>query len=128
MAELGQGRAQGLVKLDLARCVIDVVVASNDMGDAHGYVVHHHGHVVGGHAVATQNDQVVQFGVVKGDGAFYQIGPMGCSALGPLKRTTAPSAGPKFFSRQRPSYLGFRPSAMACSRRAVNSSGVQWHQ
>jgi hypothetical protein len=42
MAELGQGTTQSLINLDLAGRVVQVVIASDDMGDAHGGIVDDH--------------------------------------------------------------------------------------
>jgi len=50
-----------------------MVVAADDVGDAHVVVVHHHGVQVGGRAVAAQDDHVVQFGVADAHFALHQI-------------------------------------------------------
>ena len=58
--ERGGRGAQGLVHHDLARGVGQVVVAADDVGDAHHGVVHHGREVVGGGAVGAEDDEVVQ--------------------------------------------------------------------
>ena len=65
--------AQRLVDEDLARGVGDVVVAADDVGDAHVVVVHHHGHVVGGRAVGAADDHVVELGNVDADAPFDHV-------------------------------------------------------
>ena len=59
MGEGGHGEAQRLVDEDLARGVGQVVVAADDMGDAHVGVVAYHGEVVGGASVGADQDHVV---------------------------------------------------------------------
>ena len=44
----------------------EVVVAADDVGDAHGGVVHHGGEVVGGRAVGALDDEVVELAGRKG--------------------------------------------------------------
>ena len=58
-------RAQGFVELHLPRRVGEVVVAPDDVGDAHVDVVAHHAEVVGGAPVRAGKDQVVQLRVVE---------------------------------------------------------------
>ena len=65
MGELGHGRTQGLVDHDLTRGVGEVVVAADDVRDAHGGVVHHGGEVVGGRAVRADDHEVVELLGVK---------------------------------------------------------------
>ena len=60
---MGEGRlgpAQGFEDQRLARGVAQVVVAADDVGDAHVVVVDDHGKVVGRRAVRAEQDQVVQ--------------------------------------------------------------------
>ena len=73
VAEDGLLQAQGAVDEDLARGVGNVVVAADDVGDAHFVVVHHHGHVVGGGTVCALNDHIVQLGNVHRDLALHHI-------------------------------------------------------
>ena len=80
--EGGHVVAEGLVDEDLARGVGQVVVAADDVGDAHVGVVADHGEVVGGRAVGAHDDHVVHDvggeghvavdGVVELDGAVLE--------------------------------------------------------
>ena len=73
---VGEGRrlrVQRPVDVDLARRVVEVVVAANHVGDAHVHVVHDHGEIVGGHAVRAHEDDVVEFLVVKLHVAVYLV-------------------------------------------------------
>ena len=62
MGEFRHWRAQSLIHEDLARRVVDMIVAADHVGDAHVDVIHHHHEVVGRRAVGTLDDDVVQFG------------------------------------------------------------------
>ncbi len=73
VAEPRQRRAERLVDVDLAGCVVDVVVAADHLGDLHVPVVDHHGEVVGGPAVRTEDHEVVQLGVGDLDPALDQV-------------------------------------------------------
>ena len=80
--EGGHVVAESLVDEDLARGVGQVVVAADDVGDAHVGVVADHGEVVGGRAVGAHDDHVVHDvggeghvavdGVVELDGAVLE--------------------------------------------------------
>lgn len=63
------------------------------MGDAHAVIVHHHGHVVGGHAVRTANDHVVQLAHVYSYTAFDHIVKDHFAAEGRFKAHAAAFAG-----------------------------------
>ena len=61
--DVGEGRpgpAQRVVDQALARGVVQVVVAADDVGHAHVVVVDDHGQIVGRRAVGAQQDQIVQ--------------------------------------------------------------------
>ena len=73
--EVRYGRAQRLVDVDLARRVVDVVVAAHHVGDAHVDVVHHHREVVGGVTVAAEDDEVVELAVGDLDPALDLVVP-----------------------------------------------------
>ena len=88
VGEPGRFDPQGLIDEDLPGGVGDVVFTPDDLGDAHGEVIHHHREIIGGNAVGPLQHQVVQFLVVKGDGALDLVVPMGDAGLGVLKRTT----------------------------------------
>ena len=73
MGEDRRGRAKGFVHHDLARGVGEVVVATDDVGDAHAGVVHHGGEVVGGRAVRAEDDEVVKLARVEGHVAVDRV-------------------------------------------------------
>src|SRR5689334_1262730 len=81
MGELWHRFTQCLVKENLARGIVHVVVTADDGGDPHGGVVDHHNEVVGGGAVAALDDQVVQFLVVERDRPLDQVVEGGDSFL-----------------------------------------------
>ena len=76
----GHFPAKGLVQEVVLRGGGKILVAPDDVGDAHGVVIHHIGEVVGGHPIRLNEHLVVQVGavhsdipknlVVEGDGAF----------------------------------------------------------
>ncbi|EIM03453.1 hypothetical protein UU5_00600 [Rhodanobacter sp. 115] len=71
--ELRHRRAQRVVDVDLAWRVVDVVVAADHLGDAHVDVVHHHGEVVGGPAIGTEDHQVIQLAVGELDATLHLV-------------------------------------------------------
>ncbi len=73
MRILRQWRAQRPEDIDLARRVVDVVVAADHMGDVHVEIVDHHAEVVGRHAVGAQEHEIVQLAVGDRDLALDQI-------------------------------------------------------
>ena len=52
-----------------------MVIAADDLGDAHVPVVHHHAEVIGGGAVGPGDDEVVQLAVADLDAALDQVVP-----------------------------------------------------
>ena len=66
-------RAERFVDIDLARRVVDVVVATNHLGDAHVDIVDHHCEIVGREAVGTDQHQIVELGIAPLDPALDQI-------------------------------------------------------
>ena len=66
--------AQRGVDVDLARRVVDVVRTADDVAHLHVPVVHHHGEVVGGDAVA-HDDEVVELSVRDRDRAVDRVVP-----------------------------------------------------
>jgi hypothetical protein len=73
MREAGQGKVHGLIQQYLAIGVGNVIVAAQDMGDAHFVIIRHHGHVVDRHAIRAQHDHVVQFGYLNRRGSLDHI-------------------------------------------------------
>src|SRR3546814_19596547 len=50
-----------------------MIVATDHMADAHIVIVDHHGQHIGGRAVRTQQDHVVEFAVLHGDAALHLV-------------------------------------------------------
>ena len=73
MREFGHRRAQGLVDHDLARGVREVVIAADDVGDAHHRVVDDGREVVGRGAVGAEDDEVVELLRVEGHVAVDRV-------------------------------------------------------
>ncbi len=73
VGKLRHWRIQGLVDVDLARGVVDVVFAAHHVGDLHVPVVHHHAEVVGGGAVGAADDEIVELGVGELDAATHVV-------------------------------------------------------
>ena len=73
--------AQCFEDVDLARRVVHMVIATDDVGDGHVDVIHHHAEVVGGCAVGSGNDQVVQLVIADFDATFDFVFPNDRSAL-----------------------------------------------
>ena len=69
----GRLLAHGAQDVDLARRVVDVVVAADDVADRHVHVVDHHGEVICRRTVRTGDDEVVEFVVGDADTAPDQI-------------------------------------------------------
>ena len=79
----GQRRAQRAQDVDLARRVVDVIVAADHVRDAHVEVVDDHAEVVGRRAVRARDHEIVELGVryldapldrvIPGDGAVERI-------------------------------------------------------
>ena len=108
--DMGEARrlgAERMVELGLAEGVGQVVVAADDMGDAHVDVVDHDREHVGGRAVGAQQHHVVELRVGDPHGALDEVVDDGLALLRrpqPDHRPRRPrgaSAGSR--SRQRPS-------------------------
>ena len=65
--------AEGLVDQGLAGGIVHMVVAPDDVGDAHVVVVHHHGQIVGGGPVGAQQHQVIELDVAEADLPLHQV-------------------------------------------------------
>ena len=81
VGELRQFPAVGLVDLDLAEGVGQVIVAADDVGDAHVVVIDDHGVQVGRRAVAAQDDHIVELGIGDAHVALDEIGHDGLAFL-----------------------------------------------
>ena len=79
------GPAQRLIDMGLAGRVGQMVVAPDDMGDAHVVIVHHHGQHIGGVAVRAQQHEVVEVLVGEHDAALDLVVDDGLAGLGRLE-------------------------------------------
>ncbi len=70
-----------LVDLRLPRAVIKVVIAADDVGDAHVVIVHHHGQHVSGRSVRPQQHEIVEILVLPRDAALHLIVDDGFAGL-----------------------------------------------
>ena len=73
---MGVGRLGPAHRADdrqLAEGVVEMVVAADDVGDAHVMVVDHHRQHVGRRAVGAQQDEIVELGVLDRDPALDQV-------------------------------------------------------
>ena len=66
--------AQRFIKVDLTGGVVDVVCTADHVTYLHIPVIHHHGEIVGGNAVA-HDDEVIQFLIGNGDRAVNGVVP-----------------------------------------------------
>ena len=102
----GSVPAERVVEDLLAGGVGQVVVAADDVGDAHVVVVDDHGEHVGRRAVGAQDDEIVEVAVGEGDAA---LDPVLDDRLAVLRRLDADDRGDAggasegSRSRQRPS-------------------------
>ena len=62
-----------LIDLRLARGIGQVIVAADDMGDAHVVVVDHDRQIIGRRAVAAQDDEIVEVLVGEDDAALHPV-------------------------------------------------------
>ncbi len=85
VAERGQVVAERLIEQDLARGVREMIVAADDVRDAHLRVVDDDTEVVGRGAVGAQNDEIVELGVLEDDGPFDEIVDDGFAVLRPAE-------------------------------------------
>src|SRR5680860_1657595 len=65
--------AERLEDLRLPRRIGEMVVAANDMGDAHVMIVDHHCKIVGRRPVAAQDHEIVEILVGEYDAALYAV-------------------------------------------------------
>ena len=73
MSKFRDGIAEGLVKEDLARRIIDMIVAAQDHRHPHLGIIDNDDEVVGRGVVGALNDEVVEFFVLEGDGPFDPV-------------------------------------------------------
>ena len=82
MRELRRRPAQGLVEPQLGGRVGEVLVAADDVRDAHVVVVDHAGEVVGRPARGLQDDEVLEHGVLEDDMPADDIVDRGLALIG----------------------------------------------
>ena len=75
MREHRQRRTESMEHVDLARRVVDVIVAANDMRDLHIDIVDHHAEVVGRRAIGTRKHQIIEFFIADLDTPFHCVVP-----------------------------------------------------
>jgi hypothetical protein len=63
----------GLIEVDLAGGVVEVIIPPDNVGDLHEGVVYHDHKVIGGAAVAAHDDEIIQFFVVEDDLPFDEV-------------------------------------------------------
>src|SRR5512136_497129 len=65
MTKFRDGITEGFINLNLAGGIVEMVASSYDMSDPHRGIVHHHRKIISGESVTSQDDEVIQFGIVK---------------------------------------------------------------
>jgi hypothetical protein len=73
MREHWQRCIQGIEYVYLARGVIDVIIAANNMGNTHVDIINHYGKVVGRRAVTAGYYEIIQFFISDTDAPTHQI-------------------------------------------------------
>ena len=64
---------QCMIEIDLARCVVQMIIAANDVGDTHIAVIDDNHEVVSGCAIGSGDDQIVEFSVIEFDRALGHV-------------------------------------------------------
>ncbi len=67
------GPAHRLVDGQLAESVVEVIVAADHMGHTHVMIVDDHRQHIGRRAIRTQQDQIVQLGILHGHAALHPV-------------------------------------------------------
>jgi len=98
-----------------------VVFSPDDVGDRHGEVIHYHRKIIGGNAVGPQDHQVVEFLVVKGDGPFDLIVPVGDAGMVGLEAHRGIRSGREVSAPAMAVVFGFLTPGQAAWRRASSS-------
>ncbi len=75
MRILRHSGTQRMQQIDLARRVVDMIVAANHVRNAHVPVIDHHAEVVSWRAIGTGNDEVIQLAIRNDDTALDLIIP-----------------------------------------------------
>lgn len=117
---------ESAVNMNLFRCVIQVVIAPDDVCDIHVYIVGNNGKIICRRPVRPHDYEVVELGIIKNNLPLNQVIHRCLSLLG------HPETYRRFSVRYRrfqipaaPSYLGDLPCARASCLLCSSSSGVQ---
>src|SRR5699024_870532 len=73
VGELGRLDIERAIDIDLARRVVDVIVAADDQVDAHVEIVDDYGKVVGRRTIGAHDHQIVELAVGHLDGPAHAI-------------------------------------------------------
>ena len=110
--------AERLEDLRLPRRVGEVVVAADDMGDAHVMVVDHDGEIVGRRAVAAQDHEVVEILVGKDHAALHAVLDHRLAVARRLE------ANRRLDPRRRLGRIAMPPGAVISRRAALGASAL----
>ena len=124
MRILRYGSVQCFKNINLPRCIVDMIITTNDMTDVHIQIIHYHTKIISRDAITSQQNQIIKLAVRYHNFTLDQIIKDDMSLCGILKADNWLDFGwgGCFASRQRPSYLGFNPAARCCSRNKSSSS------
>ena len=95
-----QGCTERLQHVHLPRRVVQVIIAANDVRDAHVHVVDDHAEVVGRRAIRARDDQVIELGVLKGHRPVHQVLDHHCAIEGIAKANDRSDAGARLGARR----------------------------
>src|SRR4051812_28168749 len=93
MAEARQWRAKRIEDVDLARRIVDVIIAADDMRHIHVPIIDHHAEIVRRHAITAHDDDIIKFLVADRDCALDQIVPGDITMVGIAKTDNRLYAG-----------------------------------
>ena len=65
----------------LAKGVVDMIIAADHMGHTHVMIIDHDGQHIGRRAIGTQEDEIIKLGVLDGDLALHDVGDGGRARL-----------------------------------------------
>ena len=65
--------AKTLIDMILAKGIIEMVVAANNMGNAHIMVIHHHRQHIGRAAITAQQDHIIELVMANSDTPLNHI-------------------------------------------------------
>jgi hypothetical protein len=88
--------SHGADQHQLAERVVEMVIAANNVGDAHVMIIDHDRQHVGGRPVRAQQHKIVQLGIVHGDITLHQIGDCHAAFFGSLEPHDIGRSGGRF--------------------------------